>query len=120
MINYEVFLTLSWPENCVLTDITPKAARTAQGDNRARRAVNAPTNTIFEITDTKLYVPVIIFSTENDKRLLEQLRTGFKRTIKWNKYRSEMTNQTKNNNLNYLIDPTFTKVNRLFVLSFEN
>ena len=59
-------------------------------------------------------------STENDKRLLEQLRTGFKRTIKWNKYRSEMTNQTKNNNLNYLIDSTFTKVNRLFVLSFEN
>ena len=59
-------------------------------------------------------------STENDKRLLEQLRTGFKRTIKWNKYRSEMTNQTKNNNLNYLIDSTFTKVNRLFVLLFEN
>ena len=53
-------------------------------------------------------------------RLLEQLRKGFKRTIKWNKYRSEMTNQTKNNNLNYLIDATFTKVNRLFVLSFEN
>ena len=53
-------------------------------------------------------------------RLLEQLRTGFKRTIKWNKYRSEMTNQTKNNYLNYLTDPTFTKVIRLFVLSFEN
>ena len=53
-------------------------------------------------------------------RLLEQLRTGFKRTIKWNKYRSEMTNQTKNNYLNYLIDATFTKVIRLFVLSFEN
>ena len=52
--------------------------------------------------------------------LLEQLRTGFKRTIKWNKYRSEMTNQTQNNNLNYLIDQTFTKVNRLFALSFEN
>ena len=41
-------------------------------------------------------------------------------TIKWNKYRSEMPKQTKNNNLNYLIDPTFTKVNRLSVLSFEN
>ena len=67
-----------------------------------------------------MYVPVVTLSTENDKKLLEQLRTGFKRTIKWNKYRSEMTNQTKNNNLNYLIDPTFTKVNRLFVLSFEN
>ena len=53
-------------------------------------------------------------------RLLEQLRTGFKRTIKWNKYRSEMTSQTKNNYLNCLIDPTFTKVIRLFVLLFEN
>ena len=67
-----------------------------------------------------MYVPVVTLSTENDKKHLEQLRTGFKRTIKWNKYRSEMTNQTKNNNLNYLIDPTFTKVNRLLVLSFEN
>ena len=54
------------------------------------------------------------------KKLLEQLRTGFKRTMKWNKYRPEMTNQTKNNNLKYLTDPTFTKVNRLFVFSFEN
>ena len=48
------------------------------------------------------------------------MKSGFKRTIKWNKYRSEMTNQTKTNHLNHLIDPTFTKVNRLFVLSFEN
>ena len=50
---------------------------------------------------------------------MEQLKSGFKRTIKWNKYRSEMTNQTKANHLNYLIDPTFTKVD-IFVLSFEN
>ena len=50
------------------------------------------------------------------KKLLEKLKTGFKRTIKWNKYRSEISHQTKNNNLNYLIDPTFTKVNRLFAL----
>ena len=42
------------------------------------------------------------------------------KTIKWNKYRSKMSNQTKNNNLNHLIDPTFTKVNRLFALSFKN
>ena len=49
-------------------------------------------------------------STQNDNKLLQQLKTGFKRTIKWNKYRSEMTIQVKNNNLNYLIDPTFTKV----------
>ena len=39
--------------------------------------------------------------------------------MKWNKYRSQMTVQPQNNNLNYLIDPTFTNVNRLFVLSFE-
>ena len=51
-------------------------------------------------------------------QLLEKLKTGFKRTIKWNKYRSQMTIQPQNNNLNYLIDPTFTSVNKLFVLSF--
>ena len=52
-----------------------------------------------------------IFGTIKNKK--------FKRTIKWNKYRSEMTNQTKTSHLNYLIDPTITKVNRLFVLLFE-
>ena len=57
-------------------------------------------------------------SIENDIKLLEQLKTGFKITIKWNKYRSQMTIQPKNNNLNYLIDRTFTNVNRLFVSSF--
>ena len=67
-----------------------------------------------------MYVPVVTLSVENDNKLLEQLKTGLKRTIKWNKYRSERSNQTKNNNLNYLIDPTFTNVNRLLVLSFEN
>ena len=81
--------------------------------------VDNPTNATFKITDTKLYIPATL-STEDDNKLLEQLKTGFKRTIKWNKYRSDMTKQTKTNNLNYLIDPTFNKVNRLFVLSFEN
>ena len=80
--------------------------------------VNNPTNATLKIADTKLYVSVVTLSTENDKKPLEQLKTGFKRTIKWNKYRSEMTNETKNNNLNYLID--FTKVNRLLALAFEN
>ena len=64
----------------------------------------------FQITDTTFYAPVVTSSTGIDKRFLEQLRTGSKRTIKWHKYRSEMTNQTKNNNLNYLINPAFTKV----------
>ena len=57
-------------------------------------------------------------SKENDIKLLEQLKSGFEKTIKWNKYRSQMTIQSQNNNLNYLIDLTFTNVNRLFVLSF--
>ena len=51
---------------------------------------------------------------------MEQLRAGFKRIIKLNKYRSGMNNHTYDKYLNYLTDPTFTKVNRLFVLSFEN
>ena len=73
---------------------------------------------IIQITDTKLYVPVASLSKENDIKLLEKLKSGFKRTIKWNKYRSLMTIQLQNNNWNYLDDPTFTNVNRLFVLSF--
>ena len=71
-----------------------------------------------KIRDTKFYVSVVTLSKENDIKLLEQLKSGFKRTIKWNKYRSQMTVQPQNNYLNYLIDPTFTNVNRLFVLSF--
>ena len=76
-------------------------------------AANNPlTGLEFQIKDTKLYLPVVTLSKENDIKLLEQLKSGFKRTIKWNKYRSQMTIQNNNNNLNYLID-------RLFVLSFE-
>ena len=92
----------------------------AHGDNSVRPAIDAPRNAIFKITETKLYVPVATLSTKDDNNFLEQLKSGFKRTIKWNKYRSEMTNQTKTNHLNHLIDPTFIKVNRLFVLSFKN
>ena len=65
-------------------------------------------------------MPVVTLSSKDDNDFLEQLKSGFKRTIKWNKYRSEKTNQTKTNYFNYLIDLTFTKVNRLFVLLFEN
>ena len=87
----------------------------AEGDNPA---IVAPTGLEFQITDTKLYVPVVTLLKQNDTNFLEQLKTGFKRTIKWNKYRSQITAQSQNNNLNYLIDPTFTDVNRLFVLLF--
>ena len=111
-------LTLS--EKCVLTAIITHAAVAAQGDNSARPAIRAPTNAAFKITDTTFYAPVVTLSTGNDKKFLEWLKSGFKRTIKWNKYRPEMINQAKTNNLNNLIDRTFNKANRLFVLSFEN
>ena len=110
-------MNLTWSENCA---ITSKATREADLDaNPAVDEINNPTNATFKTKDTNLYVPVVTLSAENGNKLLEQLKTGFRRTIKWNKYRSEMSNQTKNNNLNYLIDPTFTNVNRLFVV-FEN
>ena len=104
LINCKIELILTWSKNCVLADMTA--------------ANNPPTGLKFQITDTNLYVPVVISSKENDKKLLEQLISGFKRTVKWNKYRSQMTIQPQNNNLNYLIDPTFIKINRFFVLSF--
>ena len=78
----------------------------------------APSGATCKIKDKKLYVPIVTLSKEDDTKLLEQSKTGFKRTIKRNRYRSQMTIQPQNNNLNYLIDPTFTNVNRLFVLSF--
>ena len=64
LVNCKVSLTLTWSENCVLTDITTQTARAAQGDNPARPAINAPTNATFQI----MYVPVIL-STEDDKCL---------------------------------------------------
>ena len=116
LINCEVEIILTWTKNCVLADMTTRDA----GNNNDPSAIVAPSGATFQITDTKLYVPVVTLSKENDIKLLEQLKTGFKKTIKWNKYRSQMTIQNNNNNnLNYLIDPTFTNVNRLFVLSFE-
>ena len=66
-----------------------------------------------------MYVPVVALSKENDTKRLEQLKLGFKRNIKWNKYRPKITVQPHDNNLNYLIDPTFTNANRLFVLPFQ-
>ena len=64
------------------------AVSAEQDDNPA---IVAPTGLEFKIRDTKLYVPVVTLSKENDIKLLEQLKSGFKRTIKWNKYRSQMT-----------------------------
>ena len=110
LINYVIELILSWSKNCALADMTVKAA----GNNNDLHAIVPLTGLEFQITDIKLYVPVVTLSKENDTKLLEQLKSEFKRTVKWNKYRSQMTVQSNNTNLNYLTDPIFTKVNRLF------
>ena len=84
LINCEVELILTWSKNCVLADMT---TRDVEGDNPA---IVAPSVATFKITDTKLYVPVVTLSKENDTKLLEQLKTGLKRTINWNIYRSQI------------------------------
>ena len=82
LINCEVNVILTWPENCVLTSKATRYAVLAQGGNPPVVASDNPTNATFQITAAKLYVPVVTLLTENDKRLLEQLRTRLKRTIK--------------------------------------
>ena len=95
--NCEVSLILTWFVNCVLTS---KAARVADPDaNPAVDAVSNPSNAAFKITKTTFYAPVVTLSTKDNNKLLERLKTEFKRTIKWNKYRAEVSNRDKTNNL---------------------
>ena len=100
LINCEVNLILTWSSTCVVTD-----------SNGAET---------FAITDTKLYVPVVTLSTQENTKLLQQLKSGFKRVINWNKYLSKPELLRRNPNLNYLIEPSFQGVNRFIVLAFEN
>ena len=103
LINCEVELILNWSANCVIiyTDV----------------ANQVPT---FTITQTNLYVLVVTLSTQDNAKLLPQLKSGFKRTISWNKYLAKPELLAQNANLNNLIEPSFQGVNRLFVLAFEN
>ena len=71
------------------------------------------TKATFAITDTKLCGPAVTFSTQDNAKLLEQLKSCFKRTINWNKYEPEV--QAQNPYLDFLINPSFQGVNRLFV-----
>ena len=100
LINCEVILISIWSKDCVITDST--------GEWK------------FKITKTKLYVPVVTFSTQDNAKLLQQLKSGFKRTINWNKYQSRIKPYAQNRYLNHLVDSSFQGVNTLFVLSFEN
>ena len=79
----------------------------------------ASTGASLTINDYKLYVPVVTLSKDDEIKLLTNLKSGFTREIIWNKYRSRVSAEATNNNLNILIDPTFTSVNRLFVLAYQ-
>ena len=103
LINCEIALHLKCSRKCTIVAGT--------GNNQ---------NPTFQINDTKLYVPVVALSTQQNINLLEQLESGFKRIINWNKYLTKTTNQAQNRYSGYLIDPSFQGVSRLFVLVFED
>ena len=103
LINCEVNLILTWSSTCVLI------ATGVQNQNAT-----------FAITSTKLYVPVVTLSTQENTKFFQQLKSGFKRVINWNKYLSKPELLAQYPNLNRLVEPSFQGVNRLFVLAFEN
>ena len=115
LMSCEVFLELKWNKNCVITSLERRHVDAGPPVVRD----NAPTGATLSINDCKLYLPVVILSKDDEIKLLINLKSGFKREIIWNKYRSQMTTEAINNNLNILIDPTFTNVNRLFVLAYR-
>ena len=114
LISCEVFLELKWNKNCVTTSLEQRQVDAGPPVVRD----NAPTSATLAINNCKLYVPVVTLSKDDEIKLLTNLKSGFKREIIWNKYRSQMTTEAANNNLNIFIDPTFTNVNRWFALAY--
>ena len=99
LINCEVNLILTWSSTCVITNSNGAGT--------------------FAITNTKLYVPVVTLSTQENTKFLQLLKSGFKKVINWNKYLSKPELIRRNPNLNHLVEPSFQGINRLFVLAFE-
>ena len=100
LINCDVNLILAWSSTFVITNSTYVGR--------------------FAITNTKLFVLALTLSTPENTKLLQQLKSSFKRTINWNKFQSDPKIYTQSRHLNHLVDLIFQGVNRLFVLSFEN
>ena len=88
--------------------------------NRSIKKLTGATGATFQINNAKLYVTVATLFINDNIKVLENIKQGFQRTTSWNKCRSEITTQTKNSNLDYLIDPTLRNISRLFVISFKN
>ena len=99
LINCEVNLILTWSSPRVITNSTGAGT--------------------FAITDTKLYAPVVTLRTQDNSKLLQQLKSGFKRVINWNKYLSKAELLAPNLNLNRLIEPSFQGINRLYILAHQ-
>ena len=76
----EVNIILTWSKDCVIANSTGAGK--------------------FAITETKLYVPVVTLSTHDNAKLLQQLKSAFKRTVKWNKYESNIKTFAQNRYLN--------------------
>ena len=115
LISCEVSLELKWNKNCIITSLKERQVDACPPGVRD----GAPTGATLAINDCKIYVPVITLSKDDEIKLLTNLKCGFTREIIWNKYRSQMSTEAINNNLNILIDLTFTNVNRLFVLAYQ-
>ena len=113
LISCEVFLELKWNKNCVITRLEQR-----QVDAGPPVVNGTTTGATLAINDCKLYAPVVTLSKDDEIKLLTNLKSGFTREIIWDKYRSQMTTEAINNNLNILKDPTFTNVNRLFVIAY--
>ena len=89
LINYEVNLILTWSPTCVISSATGE--------------------TKIKITETKLYVPVVTLSKQDNTKLFQQLKSGLKRTINWNKYESKIKTFAQNRYLNHLINLNFNE-----------
>ena len=99
LINCKVKLNLAWKKECVLS--------------------TAADDAVFIINDTKLYVPVVTLSKEDNKDFIEQQNKGFQRSIYWNEYKTkEQTENADANAVKYInLDPSFQGVNRLFLMA---
>ena len=106
LINCKIRLNLTWKKECVLS--------TGAGE------------AVFIINDTKLYVPVVTLSKQDNKYFIEQQNKGFQRSIYWNEYKTKEINVTVDNNnpansVRYInLESSFQGVNRLFVMAYNS
>ena len=116
LINCKTDLSLKWTNNCVLTTDPIGVNANATGADSAT----------FEITDAKLYVPIVTLSAEDNVKLSKLLGEGFKRSIYWNKYKVidnivvSINNANEEKYIRERLDASYQKVKRLFVLAYDN